>query len=269
VPRGSLLWFPYFYTKRWCQGLSGGRRQGRPLFYVIHNNILLERQKAIYFYIPKVACSSLKQLCAALLDMKIESGKGDLVEEVHLLDFPYVEKYRILRSYGDYFRFCFVRNPWDRLVSCYKDKVNFDRGHVYERYENSFVQFLKSRKAFKADMVFEDFVKAICDISDDDAEGHFRSQHTFICDETGNTLVNFIGKMENLSQDFETVRAKLGTTREISHLRKTNHKSYFEYYSDDSADRVFERYKRDIELFGYAFRESKGGHSAKAAATPV
>ena len=253
IPRGSALWYPYFYGKQWYWRVRNNQHPVPVLHYVIHNNILLEDQKAIYFYIPKVACSSIKTLCARLLNFPIEAGQSDLIEEVHRLDFPYVKKYRVRNQYQDYFRFCFVRNPWDRLVSCYKDKVNYHKGHVYERYDNSFIKFLKDVGLFKSNMTFEDFVEAICDIPDGMAEGHFRSQHSFITDETGREVVNFVGKFESFEDDFRVVRKKLNTTASVPHLRKTTHEPYKSYYNEKCAARVFDRYRTDIERFAYQF----------------
>jgi chondroitin 4-sulfotransferase 11 len=256
IPRGSVLWYPYFYGKRWYRYVRDNQDSVPVLHYVLHNNILLEHQKAIYFYVPKVACSSIKTFCARLLGFSVETGETDFVEKIHRIDFPYVKKYRVRRYYQDYFRFCFVRNPWDRLVSCYKDKLNYHKGHVYERCDNSFIKFLKEMGLFKLNMTFDDFAKAVCDIPDEIADGHLRSQHTFITDEAGGELINFVGRFENLENDFRIVREKLGTNHDLPHLRKTTHKDYTTYYSEDCATRVFERYKKDIEQFAYQFNSS-------------
>jgi len=199
VPVGSPLWYPYFLAKRFIKGLRDPSTLKKVVWYVAHQNILLEDYKAIYIPIPKVACSSLEQLCAELLGMEIPTH--DIEEEIHLLDFPYAKKYKIKDHYADYFKFAFVRNPWSRLVSCYNDKINYEGGHVYERYDNSFINYLKKMKVFSGDMSFDRFVEVICDIPDEYAEAHFRSQHQFVMDERGNILTDFIGRFERLQSD--------------------------------------------------------------------
>ena len=78
----------------------------------------MEKYKAIYFFTKKVACTSLKTVCAGLLGIGLE-GKN-----VHFdVQFPLAERSEINKKYKDYFKFCFVRNPWDRLVSCFVDKI--------------------------------------------------------------------------------------------------------------------------------------------------
>jgi Sulfotransferase family len=55
------------------------------------------------------------------------------------------------RLYADYFKCAFVRNPWDRLVSCWMDRVVVKKGRIFNfsesphadmhRFEN-FVDFV-------------------------------------------------------------------------------------------------------------------------------
>jgi Sulfotransferase family len=254
IPHGSPLSYPYERAKIWYLYASG-RLDASDVYrgYVVHNNILLEKRKAIYFYIPKVACSSLKFTCAQILNM--EAGAGDVVEEIHKIDFPFVKKYQVLSRYRDYFRFAFVRNPWDRLVSCYKDKINFGPGHVYNHYKNPFLKYLDEQGLFKQDMSFEDFVKVVSQIPDEDAEGHIRSQHKYLEDERGDNLVEFVGKFENLHRDMDYLINRLGVNLATPHLRKTPHKPYWEYYNNNTIQLVQERYKEDIRRFKYCFKE--------------
>ena len=251
VPIGSPIWTSCYFVRRGIRALFDPASKSPILWYVVHQNILLEHYKAIYFYIPKVACSTLKKVCVDLLNMN--HAEGDLVEEVHLLAFPYVKKYKVADDYQDYFRFCFVRNPWSRLVSCYKDKIDYDQGHVYERYENSFIAYLKNMKMYSKDMNFERFVEVVCEIPDELAEGHFRSQHRFILDDHDRKLVDFIGKFEQLHLDFDKVTEKLGIQAELPHLRSRKDSGYADYYTNRISKLVGRRYERDIDMFGYQF----------------
>ena len=252
IPRGSPLWQPYNFSRNAWLRLRGDKEVAGHPDYVIHHNILLEQQQGIYFFIPKVACSSVKFVLAQTLNLGMQAG--DVVEEIHKLNFPCVPKYKIRAKYQDYFRFCFVRNPWDRLVSCYKDKINYGPGHVYERYQNGFVRYLTAEGHFKPDMSFVDFVEVVCQIPDESAEGHFRSQHKFVEDEAGNNLVEFVGKFESMDRDFEVVRQRLGLKGSVPHLRKTGSKPYWEYYDDRTTAMVATRYQEDIRRFNYEFR---------------
>lgn len=247
IPRGSPLWYPYFYAKRCLQR--------KPLtdiaWWRLHGNILLEQQKAIYFDIPKVACSSLKRVWAQVLDVMVEPGNPS--ETIHLAHFPYAKTYQIHKRYPDYFKFCFVRNPWDRLVSCYMDKIKDAQGGIYRHHENYFVHYFESRGICPENMTFEEFVDVVYTISDDEAESHFRSQHCFIQNHRGDIVADFVGRFERINHDFALVAEKLGISVALPHLRSTVRRDYREYYSDRAIERVSRRYARDIELFGYSF----------------
>ena len=103
IPRGSLLWQPYFAFRTWYRRVQDPADTRQTLKYVLHHNILLEEYKAIYFYIPKAACSTLKKTCADLLSLPIPDG--DIREDVHLIDFPCAKKYQIRSKYRDYYKF--------------------------------------------------------------------------------------------------------------------------------------------------------------------
>lgn len=215
--------------------------------HTIHT-IALHQWKTIYFDIPKVASSSLKKVCADLLEIEILPGKT-----THSVKYPQI-KAQELEKYKDYYKFCFVRNPWDRLVSCYNEKIKKDSNYNQYGYINGLhPQFLKYG-TFKAGMSFEEFVNAVLEIPDSQADGHFRSQHTFVADNKGKLLVDFVGKFESLNEDFRYVCEKnniSGVT--LPHILKMPHKNYKEYYTDNLKKLVKKRYAKDIKLFKYEF----------------
>ena len=97
---------------------SYNRLQGK---YRMGRTVLLQKYKAIYFPIPKVACTSILNMCTELLGI---GGQPNL--SVHDIYLPGVRDLEGIYSYKAYFKFAFVRNPWDRMVSCYSNKVRQD-----------------------------------------------------------------------------------------------------------------------------------------------
>jgi hypothetical protein len=103
-------------------------------------------------------------------------------------------------------------------------------------------------------MSFEDFAMTVGEISDDRADPHFRSQWTTVMDKKNNFLPDYIGRFENLRQDFAFVSEKMGSPiRELPHLLKTYRRNYKENYNEKTIEIVRRRYARDLEMFQYDF----------------
>ena len=88
-------------------------------------------------------------------------------------------------------------------------------------------------------------------------------QLDFITDAEGNLLVDEVCRFENLVEDFNKVRTKLGLpdpngdhTLKDTTLYKFNqseHKHYTKYYNDEIIDLVAKHAKEEIELFNYEY----------------
>ena len=139
------------------------------------------------------------------------------------------------------FTFGFVRNPFDRAISSWKFNNRNNKSA-----EVSFLQFC--RKLESVDLLPES------GIAEDDQLLHACEQHPFLICEERNIKANFIGRFENLQQDFDIVCDKMSVERQqLPHVNRTNHKHYTEYYNDESKEIIMKKYNRDFELFGYTF----------------
>jgi hypothetical protein len=150
-----------------------------------------------------------------------------------------------------YFKFGFVRNPWDRLVSWWE----MIRRNVAEgRPMNGFQRYVLGNAA-----TFEDFIRN-CGDEYRDRDGSkwiYRNQVEYLTDSDGTLLVDFVGRFENLPADFGFVAARLGLKSTlIPHVNRSTRRLYAEYYSDELRAIVAHRYARDIAAFGYEFGES-------------
>lgn len=236
-----------------CSLFKRVKRWIKPDTYYDHGNILLTREKVIYFPIAKVACSSIKKICADLLGLDYD--RNDLDDSVHEQNFPFVRRRRILKpAYEEYLKFAFVRNPWDRLFSCYKSKVLQDPAEYVRGFTDGVLDgLLECSDRFHAGMSFADFVYTVMEIDDRYADEHFRSQYLTIYDREGRLLVNYLGYFEELNRDWQYIADWIGQGNQLPRLMKSRSGSYLDHYTPELVEMVGRRFEADVELFGYVF----------------
>jgi hypothetical protein len=216
--------------------------------------ILLRPYRAIYISVPKVACTSFKTAFAGLLGLRLDRVNGDPHRLRYPSPIPGAGLQRVL--YPGFYRFAFVRNPWDRLVSCYRDKIkNEVEGYTHFTIRPGVANCLARWSVFQPDMSFEDFVRAVASIPDSEADEHFRSQHTFLKGANGALATDFVGRYERLAEDFALVQKQTGLPHiELPRLQAARTVArYAGYYNPATRDLVAERFREDIARFGYEF----------------
>jgi hypothetical protein len=136
-----------------------------------------------------------------------------------------------------YFSFSIVRNPWDRMVS------------VYRRTDPHLLEHARGMGIALEGLSFAEFLARIASLS----HAHLTEQARYVCDESDRVLVDFVGRYETLAGDFQEVCRRLGMQAALPRLNASRRDAYRSYYDERSRALVRERYRRDIELFGYAF----------------
>jgi chondroitin 4-sulfotransferase 11 len=223
-----------------------------------------ERYRFVYLAVPKVASTSILNSLLPFFDFDLAAEnleslrKGTPVRGVHeyFNRSPYIINRAAFLAgiddqYDRYFKFTFVRNPWDRLLSCYMSKVvRSGAGMPMGKYGNV---------TLRRDMSFQEFAEAVCLIPDEVANAHFRSQHIFVCGggSRKDILADYVGRFENLEEDFEIITKRIGIDAQLPHAADTasirGSRSYRDFYDEKLAEMVGERYREDIDLFGYSF----------------
>lgn len=134
--------------------------------------------------------------------------------------------------YSKIFKFVFVRNPWDLHVSLYKYfslKSYSKKGHKISKM--SFEEYLEWR-----------------------IQKGIGLQKRFVVDQDDTQIVDFIGRFENLSNDYSTLCQKIGIkSEELPFLNQSNKKPYQEFYTEETRKIIADYLKEDIEYFGYSF----------------
>ena len=192
---------------------------------------ILHKNEFIFVHIPK--CGG----CSVARPQYYKRFGHDLRNE----NFKYYKDSTLRKN--SQFSFTFVRNPWERLISSYKYLSNGGNNiNDLKDYNNLF-----SKHGSLKNTILNWDVSYFNQI-------HFKPQCDWICDDTKNIIVDFVGRFENLQKDYDTVCDKIGIPRqELPHENKTTHKHYTEYYDDETRQIVAEKYAKDIEYFDYKF----------------
>jgi len=198
-----------------------------------------DKHKCIFVHIPKAGGTSISK---SLFNSFVGALGGH----------PYLSEYKEIYNeieFKNYFKFAFVRNPWDRLVSAY----NFLKtGGVSEQDKNWAKSNIQQYENF------DSFIKGWLNQKNIYSYYHFIPQFEFVCLDGLELAVDFVGYFENFEQDFKFVADKLGIQAELQHLNKTKdrgkRKNYTEYYTKETLKIVADVYQEDITLFGYDFK---------------
>ncbi|OEH92145.1 sulfotransferase family 2 domain-containing protein [Bacillus solimangrovi] len=199
--------------------------------------IIVPNKSIIYLNNSKVACSSIK---STFIDESIPDDYSIHNKIKNLRREYYTEEE------SNYFKFTFVRNPFDRLVSCYESKYRKDKKMGKQKLH--FDEYLFGY--IKKDNGFEDFVRKVVKLPDHLADRHFQSQYNLIYDRKGKSRVDFIGKYENLTEDFKDIKDQYNL-RDLPHFNNTGKRNWMDYYNIDTARMVRKKYANEIEKFGY------------------
>ena len=173
--------------------------------------------------------------------------------------------------WDDYFTFAFVRNPYDMILSLYSmytqypeytnPQVHPDLYHPWNQYENfeDFILSMGERKhepdkkwrrqldklGAKTSMQVWNSLKNL--------QTSYLTESWKGVDGAGTILVDFVGRFENLTDDFHQVCDHVGLPKlDLIKHGSTQHKPYNKYYDDQMKDIVYKHFAIDIDRFGYS-----------------
>jgi len=156
-------------------------------------------------------------------------------------------QYRVIygtETFNDYYKFAFVRNPWDRVYSAYRylkaGGWNDDDKQWSEENLHGYPEF-------------NDFIIDWLTPDNLNRHLHFKPQYEFLCDSKDRILVDHIARFETLNEDFALIAEKLKLKTRLGKHNLNPAKGYQEIYTDKAIDIVAEVYKKDIDMFAYQF----------------
>jgi len=196
---------------------------------------IFKKQKLVYLVNSKVAQTAIVNTCG-----NIEKKEYQGIDDKSLGE----KKQNLTEEDSTYYSFTFVRNPFERLYSCYQSKYIADK----KRYGKIMLDFdYYMLGLIKKDRGFEYFVKIVSKIPDWASDRHFKSQYSLIHKESVR-VPDFIGRYENLEKEFEPIRVKYNLEK-LTHLNKSsqNQTGWRESYTPELIEIVYKRYKKDFD----------------------
>ena len=175
-----------------------------------------------------------------------------------------VEKPNLIKfvQENNYLLFTFVRHPFERLVSAYKEKILGQHKHV-NHVDVKYKSIFQKRNA----MSFPDFIDLIVKEfkSDNPVNGHWNTFSNICLHCT--IPYDVIGKLETFNEDFKYIILKLGLQNILSikdiekdSKNKSNYKTsekkkeilkYFSQLTKEKFEELWKIYRVDFEMFGY------------------
>ena len=185
-----------------------------------YHSWVLPKSRALCVTVPKIACSRVKATLHQL-----EGGEDpEHIGMIHdlgrrLSSFSTSEIVEILTS-PRWFRFCLVRNPYERLLSGYKTQIANTWNDEYLWLKDA----IKSRFDYPEShgegrpellVAFRDLVRYLRDGKDEAAtyDGHFNVQSRIL--RLDLIQYDFIGRFENFQNDFATALRRISTPVDV------------------------------------------------------
>ena len=232
----------------------------------------------VYSQIPKVASTNWICLLALMsgkvsLNMSDHASKRSLVMDRNRLSklglhyFQHVPSYDINRYLSKYYKFVFVRHPFTRLVSAFRNKLNPGQSWYIQRYGRQIIkQFrdINSTRINTTMVTFREFVRYLMYMSTFPGnvyDEHWAPYYRLAC--PCNIQYDFVGKLETLADDYRYI-LKMGVNwlnssvfppETQEHLTGSTEEvvaSNFQSLNDDEVKGLLDIYGLDLHIFGYS-----------------
>ncbi|XP_033632119.1 carbohydrate sulfotransferase 14-like isoform X2 [Asterias rubens] len=172
--------------------------------------IVDDKRKFLYCYVPKVACSNWKRVIKFMQGTIDDIGtrlKMDHKNGLVFLD-SFSEKeinYRI----KNYYKFMFVRNPMERLLSAYRNKFGEVALSQYkDRYAPRIIHRYRGEWDGKSNNItLEEFIRFVIDSRTRTMDQHWKPMH-LLCHPCA-MQYDFVGSFEQLNADADFVLDKI------------------------------------------------------------
>jgi len=163
-------------------------------------------------------------------------------------------------AYARRFSFAFVRNPWDRFLSLYRyARLDESRYHSAINPEEAPYGKHEDYDLLQGASLEEcaHYLRKGC-LQHDDFINHWRPQSDWLTDEDGRVIVDFVGRVESIDEDFRTLSRHLNLAVDGLPVTNTSSSSgtsedYRIAFTEEARKIVAQHYREDIKRWGYRF----------------
>ena len=232
-----------------------------------------DRASTIYCYVPKVACTNWKRVFQVFDGRAKDPLATGHKEKVHFLKYNTFDKLslqEIAWRQVVYYSFLFVRHPFERVLSAFRNKLQDPYTTHYQRkYGARVLRMFRpnlTETEYKAgkNVTFPEFVKYIIKTHKkygySGLNEHWNSMQD-LCHPCS-MKYDFIGKMDSLIQDSQTVLQEIGWDKRVKFPVKAKDKykrdlstlvkQYYAQVPRYLIKDLYAIYKDDFEAFGFS-----------------
>lgn len=164
------------------------------------------------------------------------------------------------KEYREYFSFCVVRNPWDRFLSNY-EYARMPRSY---HHDNESAELAPYGRHPDYELVRTLTIAGCARLLAPSRKSqmrrrlyslHWAQQWGWFADSGGESLVDFIGRYEDLEGVIGHIGAALASELQLPRLNASPRAfgRYRDVMDQETIDLVANFYRRDIELLGYSY----------------
>jgi len=202
----------------------------------------MEDYRAIFVHIPRTGGHTIDSL--------LGHRRNKEKDKVRRHAYPHEYKKMFPKDWETYFKFTFVRNPWDRVVSAWT------RSRGQNNYLVKDKKYIDNPEWFKENLFtpFNEYIQN--KLSETYKTGHFTPQELWLFRKPKKPYeYDFIGKFEDFEKEVERLLELLQIKKpeKILKISPSNKKDYHEYYDNKSIRVVKELYGKEIDFLGYTY----------------
>ncbi|KAI8771907.1 carbohydrate sulfotransferase 11 [Biomphalaria glabrata] len=253
-------------------GYNGNRNFSKTL---LQNIIVDDRHKAMYCLIPKVASTTWRRIFLLLSGYaSVENITSILPNEIYDKSNKYLKRLSVYTKeeieyrVDNYFKFVFVREPYERLLSAFRNKflVNTNSSSYFKgRFGKKIIKNYRFEPESDPDgngVKFSEFVDYLLDKKRKIAMNEHWETFYKMCAPC-KIKYDFVGKMESMLSDTDFVLSQISpeikfhlpsrTELRYSHNKTSDFmKDFYRQLSRHSIFKLYQMYRNDFLLFNYS-----------------